>query len=363
MDISLQTQVSDIRVIDEERNYWFIRTYGGKIYNYFRENNFIGLGFNNVPYNYIKEAKPINEIVNGDEVSYVDFAAFNRLQKFINDNTAYIKGEATKWANQLIDFEHEIKIGDLVIIPNENSQDLSIGIVESETYVVDVQSTFKFNDKFEPYPEKRRKIKWLKEIPKGEFRGGLNSMFFSRTAVKNVTDFSDVIEGNLSSLYIKDEHIYLSIKIDQDEEINAFDLQRFLESLTYLYKEFCSVHGIEDNEELFIKIKVQSKGSALLKGLGYAALFSVAMIIVMSNNSNIELDLKNMKVKGGSEGFLKSLTDFRDANEIRDERKAEKALERQKELLKFKDSIEKLHAKPVSDSVTREQDTIDTRKK
>ena len=137
MDISLQTEISQVRVIDEKRNYWFIRTYGGRLFDYFRENNFIGLGFNSVPYSYIKEAKPKTETINGVETSVVDLATFTRLQKFISDNTPYKKGEATKWANQLIDFEHEIKVGDLVIIPSEKSDDLLFGIVEGETHLVD----------------------------------------------------------------------------------------------------------------------------------------------------------------------------------------------------------------------------------
>jgi hypothetical protein len=369
MDISLQEEINQVRVVDIKRNYWFIRTYGGSLYNYFLDHNFIGLGFNSVPYKYIKEAKQTDE------------AAFNRLQIFIDNNTEYKKGEATKWANQLIYFEHELQIDDIVIIPSEHSDYLSVGIVESETYIAKVNETFKFDDKFESYPEKRRRVKWLKTIPKLEFRGALNSMFFSRTAIKNVNDFSEAIEGNLSSLYIKDDHIYLSIKIDQDEEINAFEFQRFLESLTYLYKELCIDNGIKENEELYIKIKVQSKGGVFLKGLGVVALFSLAGILSLSSNSQVIENLEKVgkpmglltlaaivalsdnnkikielgkwgKIEGHSDGFLKSLGNFLDGSQ-----------KRKIELTKFTDSVEKLKANQVIDSVTKEEDQAPNGKK
>jgi hypothetical protein len=381
MDITLQTEIAQVRTVDTERNYWFIRTYGGRLYDYFRENGFVGIGFNQVPHNYIEEAKP--QEINGrqlETMSANDFAAYIRLQKFIENNTEYKNGEATKWANQLISFQHEIKMDDIVIIPSESSNYLSIGVVTSDVKVVDVKGTFVFNDKNEPYPEKRRKIDWLKEIPKEQFRGNLNGMFFSRTALKNVNNFSEVIEGNLSSLYRKDDNIYLAIKIDQDEEINAFEFQRFLESLTYLYKEFCIDNGIEDNEELYIKIKVQSKGGVFLKGIGIAALFSIAgilalstntevidnltkigsttgllslaAIIALSDNSKIKIELgKWGKVEGHSAGLLNSISNFLD-----------KSQKRKIEMMKFTESVKKLKAKPIDDNSTDQTSTEENQK-
>lgn len=348
MDISLQKEIEQVRIVEANRSYWFIRSYGGELYDYFLDNNFVGLGFNQIPYQYIKEAK------------WNDEATYNRLQTYISNSTEYKKGEATKWANQLISFDKEIKLDDIVIVPSRASDYLAVGIVESETYVTKVQHTFKFGDKLEPYPEKRRKIKWLKQIPKDDFRGELKGMFASHSAVSNANRFSEIIEGNLSTLYIKNEHIYLTIKIDQDEEINAFELQRFLEGLTYLYKELCIDHGVEENEELYIKIKVQSKGGMFLKALGYGALISIAGIIALSDNSKVKIELGNWgKLEGESVGFLKSWTNFLDANEVRDEHKAEAAQKRKMELLKFTESIEKLKAKPVNNSISKEQDKVD----
>jgi len=369
MDISVQEEISQVRVVEAERSYWFIRTYSGELYNYFYENSFVGLGLNHIPYKYIEEA-------NAD-----DTATFSRLQTYIANSTEYKKGEATKWAKQLISFDHEIKVDDIVIIPSKSSEYLAFGLVESETYVTKDLGTFKFGDKIEQYPEKRKRIKWLKEIPKYGFRGELKAMFSTHNAVTDVNRFSEIIEGNLSTLYIKDKQIYLSIKIDQDEEINAFELQRFLEGLTYLYKEYCRDYGIQDNEDLFIKIKVQSKGGVFLKGIGIAALVSIAGIIhlasdpevikalaeiegttglltiaavlALSDSTKVKIELGKLgKVEGQSAGLLKSLSNFLDSSQ-----------KRKIELMKFTQSIEKLKAKPIDNSVTKEQDQIDSPEK
>ncbi|MEX8548576.1 MAG: hypothetical protein V5804_13315, partial [Mucilaginibacter sp.] len=125
----------------------------------------------------------------------------------------------------------------------------------------------------------------------------------------------------------------------------------FISSLTYLYKEFCLEYGIEENEELFIKIKVQSKGGMFLRGLGIAAVVSIAGILSLSDNTNVKLELGNLKVQGSSSGLIKTYSNFLDASQ-----------KRQIELQKFLDSRKKLDAKPVKDSVTKEQDTVDSNK-
>ncbi|MEX8549365.1 MAG: hypothetical protein V5804_17320, partial [Mucilaginibacter sp.] len=219
MEISLQQEINKVRVVNSERRYWFLRTYSGELYNYFLENNFVGLGFNNVPYQYIEEAQISDE------------ATLNRLQKYIDSNSEYKKGEATKWAKQLVTFNHLVKVDDIVIIPSKSSDDLSFGIIESDTFFVKTEKTFLFNERYEPYPEKRKKVKWIKTITKLELRGELKNMFTSRGALSSADTYSEVIEGNLSTVYIKNDVGYLTIKVDEDEEINAFALQEFLSSL------------------------------------------------------------------------------------------------------------------------------------
>lgn len=335
MDIYLEQVLEDVRVVDSRRDYWFLRTYSGQLYDYFKENNHVGLGLNHVPYQYIKEG------------SKSDRPAFERLQKYIESNTNLAKGEVTKWSNQLLTFEHNIAIGDIVIIPSKNSELYSFGIIESETYVSSNPGTFQYGEKYEPYPEKRKKVKWLKEIAKEDLQGDLRALSSTQQALTSAYKFSETIEGHLSTLYIKEGKIFLTIKIDQDEDINAFELNRFLESLTYFYKEFSKEYGIEDNEDLYIKIKLQSPGKIALKAVKNAAIIGIVGVMLLSNSNKTEIGFLGAELKNESDGFLASISDFLDRNQ-----------QREIEYIKFQDSIERLKVKPVQDSISAEADSI-----
>ena len=329
-----------IPTIDENKQYWFIRTYSGEIFRDYYENNYVGLGVNTIPQSLIKSA------------DYSNPSTLKNLHTFIDKNTSYKNGAATKIARELISFEHEVKIGDTVVIPSRNSYELAIGTVESDVYLVDIKGTFAFRNQREPYPEKRRRIKWEKIVLRESLNGDLRGLTSSHHGLTKANNYADIIEGTIDSLYIKKEHAYFTLKINQDEDINAFVLNRFLTGLTYFYQEYCSESGLAVDEELMIKIKLQSRGKVAMRALGIAGLLGVATMVALSNNNEVKVDLKNMKVEGKSDGLLKSLTDFLDKKQERKIRYEE-----------FKDSMENLKAMRYDDSLKSEKVSDNTQTK
>ena len=329
---------SEIPRISPEKKYWFIRTYAGETFDHYFDNGYVGIGVNNVPQSYIEDTR------NGEK------KAFLQLQSFIDNNTLYKRGSATKMARDLMSFNHEIKEGDTVIIPSTNSHELALGTVESDVYIVkDDKSTFKFKNRFESYPEKRRKISWDKKIYRDELNGELRSLISSHHGLTNATEYADIIQSVLGSLYVKGDLTYYSLKINQNEDINAFVLSRFLDGLTYFYQEFTMHSGEEIDEALMIKIRVQSRGKLAMKGLKYAGVVALAALVTFCNNNSVDIEMENVKAKFKNDGFLKTYTDFLDAKQ-----------EREIRLMQFKDSLEQLKAlrydkslKSVKDSSNR----------
>lgn len=322
MQITLERQLEKVKIVDENKRYWFIRTFAGEAFNFYLDEEYVGLGLNNVPLKYIREAK------------IDDDPTFNILYNFINKNTDYQKGEATKWAKQLIDFTNNVRIGDTVIMPSKSSDMLAFGIVTSEIYIKENPGKITHNGELLILPEKRRSVKWNKVIRREDLKGELRSLLSSHQGITNADDYAYIIEGAQESIFINKEHIYLVLNVGTNEEINAFELQRFLSGLTYFYKEFCIDNGLGDNEELSIKIKLQSEGKAYLKAAKYAGVLGLALVIMLCNNPHVEFEMDNIKFKAGSDGGLKSVTEFLD-----------KKQERELKLIKFKDSIDKLKAK------------------
>ncbi len=321
MEISFEGQNRRIHEVPAERKYWFIRTYGGEAYNSYLKGGYVGVGYNDVPFRYIQKA------------TFDEPSSMEALTRYLQNRKDTNPRRISRIANQLVSFNNEVSIGDCVIIPSRNSDILALGTIESDTFLVDKPGTINVNGQIIELPEKRRKVKWQKSIQKDDPRNDIKAVTASHYGITNVSFYSDTIEAIVSSLYIKDQQACLVIQIDQDEEINAFELNRFLSDLTYFYHEFCSENGTLLDEDLRIKIKLQSAGKMLLKAGGYVGILGLATMISLSNNNKLKVDAKNFKVEGSSDGLLKSITDFFDRNEERRERAA-----------RFDDSIKNLKA-------------------
>jgi len=335
MNFSIDKVVENIRVVDKQRNYWFIRTYGGTLYDDFFDRSFVGIGFNSIPMSLIKRATN-----KGDGNT-------EPLKTAIQTAYELKLGEVTKAANQLIDFHQNVKIGDMIIMPSENSEEFAFGLIEGDIYQSESKGTFKFRDGFEPFPEKRRKVKWLKTLNKSDLNGDFRNLIMSRSAITDANNYRDVIEGYLSSVYIREDKLYLTIQIEQEEDINAFAFSEFLSCLTYFYAEFCKENGEEYNEELFLKIKVQSKGKVALQCLSIAGGLAIAGLFAFSDDSEVKMELMGNKIEGKSTGFLKSLSGFLDASQ-----------ERKHKEERFQDSIRRLKATTIQEPIQKNEESV-----
>ncbi|MEH6536639.1 MAG: hypothetical protein V7719_09615 [Psychroserpens sp.] len=309
MEFDIEKSIEKVRVVDENRRYWFIRTYGGATYTDFIEHNYVGIGFNDVPQKYIENCKGRND------------SDIKNLREYIESKYSYRNGTTSKWINQLIDFQHTIKEGDIVVIPDRNSDQFTVGVVESDVYVVEDNRAFLHNKNYEPYPEKRRKIKWQRNIIGSDTRE-LKGLTNSRQAISRADNYADIIEGFVSSVYIREDQMHLVLKINQHEDINAFDLNDMLSGVTYFYNEFCKEYGIPENRDLTIKIQVQSEGNARVKGYFKKGIFGVMIITALTANGEFTMDpaTGEFSFKTGDgivSSILEPITDFLNAKQER----------------------------------------------
>lgn len=335
MELELIQNEEEVRKVSIERNYWFVRTFTGELYEDFVENNFIGFGINDIRLSELAESRL------DDENSVA------RIRNRLSESKTYNLKEALKWAKQLITFYSEMKIGDIVLIPDKNSSELSIGEIISEPFEEEVNRTVNFKDNYIAYPNKRRSIDWKVRKSRSGFNSDLGTTFFTRLAITKINDLKEIIEGQISSLFLIGDTSHLVISIKQDEDINAVDLNNFLSSMIFFYKDINSVYNIDASDDLYIKIKVQSKGKIALKATQIMGVLGLATIFALSNNPQIKLQLTDtIKFEGSSDGLLQSWSDF--LNE---------KLERKKKYLQFLDSTEKLKASAKNESL--EEDVTD----
>ncbi len=320
----LEKEIENIPVINEDKRYWFIRTYGGETFENYYDNKYVGLGINNVPVNLIKDARvivkspasfteednayEILEDTKGNDVME-NRSAFIRLWEHINQNTSYHFGEATKAAVQLVNFENNIKIGDTVIIPSKNSSQIAIGTIESDVFSVRTPATFYFKNETHQYPIRRRRVKWERLIDKKDLQGDFRGIT-SRQGLTNIDYFKDIIDGTSKGLYIRNAHAYLTLKINQDQEINAFVLNRFLSGLTYFYQEFCKESGREIDENLTIKIRLQSKGKMGIIGTIVVGVAGISGMLHLGNRPDVRMEMGTYHSINASDSYMDFYNQF-----------------------------------------------------
>lgn len=268
-----QNEALEIREIPNKRRYWFVRTFGGALFEYYYSSKKVGILGNDVPLVLIKNAPHDN-------------VTFSSLQNYIFTNIyPENTGEATKLANQLIDFYHHVKVDDIVMMPSVDSDFIAFGRVTSKMKERDKPfGTFMYKETQYDYPTKYHEIEWLTIKRKRDVLGDMRPLFSTYMGITNADKYGEFIESSISTFFTKEEYYYFSMFVDlnDDEELNAFELHRYLEAVIKLYKHYCVANDIEDNEELYLKIKIQSQGNNILKWLKTAGGIGIASMLAMS---------------------------------------------------------------------------------
>lgn len=226
----------NIPIINKDRRYWLVRTDSGTLWEQFKSEDFIGINWN-------------------------EFSDIELLEKCKTDKS--LEAEIKKEIQQIYDVEHggrilnqinrfvfDLNIGDIVMIPSQNSSIISFGEVTSDVYKYELTDEDIDNEYCDFI--KRRDIKWLRDISKKDLDPMLFKMLQAHQTISNADSYAHEIDRALELLYIKDKKVHLTIMVKTQGEIKGKDLYA-LQKLVY------DCIGV-DEESLDMKINVQSPG-------------------------------------------------------------------------------------------------------
>ena len=117
------------------------------------------------------------------------------------------KGQIANGAGMLYRFIHELLIGDYVVFPSKTDRKINIGTVESDYF---------FDDNDGEYVQ-RRKVKWLKHIPRLNFSQGALYEVGSAMSFFSVKNYADEFLSALD----KDFNKIISSDDVEDESVGA----------------------------------------------------------------------------------------------------------------------------------------------
>ena len=166
-------------VIDTKRRYWFVRTESGKYYDEFILDEFIAIGWNEIPC--VSETNKEEDVVQLIKKYYPEVA------------------QPTRPINQIRRFCEEMKHGDIVIIPKKGAAVLAFGIITSDVIVRELTEDELLDDSC-PYI-RSRSVNWIKGIPKYRIDPQLYQFLRNQHAISVADAYAPFIDRIMNSFY------------------------------------------------------------------------------------------------------------------------------------------------------------------
>lgn len=268
----LDSILDEVPTIKSDRKYWFVRTNGGEYYDSFIKGGYIAIGYNEISLSAIQVAK------NNDS------AGIENLTLKIKETYKEEESRPGHVASQLVRFAYQIKKGDIVLIPNENSHTIHFGeIASTPTDIVRAP-----NDKC-PY-QKRKRVKWIKSVRRNKLDADFYKLMFSHQTITDASDYAGFIDRTLNSLFIKGDETHLVLDVNTTDEINAKSLFSFGNALN-LTEELCSDESI-DNPDFNVKLNVQSPGTIEITAVVALGVIALGLILVTISGGGLTFKYK-----------------------------------------------------------------------
>lgn len=272
--------------VPEDIHYWIIRTNGGEYYEDFTLHEYISISWDYVSLSilYTKDDDEIKRLI---EV-YEKMSTLPEDSDDESDGTA--KGKITAILNKINRFVFEIDKGDIILIPSKNSDRIAIAKVIGDVYEAEnyVESYLQANPTTEIVPcpyRKRRKIKILKTITKGQMDIYLAKGFNSQHALSSMDEYAPYINRTIYGIYSRGDELHTTLHAGHP---NGLTLKELVEFSTQLEKTASSIaQQCEipfDSSQVEVKLNIHSPGLIELIGSISSAGIVLSLLIFTVNN-------------------------------------------------------------------------------
>lgn len=279
MDTEINNKQSlKIDILNNNMNYWFLRTNGGNWYDefYYEEQISINqprLDIDSIDKLSSKEEliKALTEVNDQKRKNILDknkkLQEESRLSnKELEEKIAeecLTKRSISMEASRLYNFMFAMKINDYVMIPSKSSNEFRIGIVASNVKRHNVETLSKIRNRSLNDKGKRkyyvsnntiyREVIWLKAIKKKDIDAVILSVLHMHQTIFSLDEFKTKLNMLISPMYIQDNKLHMNIRVNREEGIDNDLWLEFHKTIQDIEKET----EYKANE---IKVDVQSPG-------------------------------------------------------------------------------------------------------
>lgn len=304
MEISNFGQV--LPIISMDKNYWLIRTQGGKYYNDYRAKGIIAINWDNVSIDDINELSR-DDLAHKIKMEYPE------------------KKKPGRAAGQLNTFVNGIKKGDTVVITSYSSNKFSIGeVLEDTCFTEEIDSSLlDENTRICPF-HKRRKVRWIKEVHKWDVEMSMFKLLqHAQNTISDANDYANTIESMIHDFYIRGDEAELVLRVRKEGNIpwdSFISMGKEISDLLREFNDFSNTISV-NIEELDTKININSPGKFKLTG-PVIAVSALGLILVAITGGGISVPLPEVLGGGNFDIQMNSLlgevTEFLDHRQARD---------------------------------------------
>ena len=296
----LDLLIQAIQTVSSTKNYWLIRTQSGSLYETFIDNNYISLGHKEVSIEFLKAQRNVYKT----NESLVIKEIRQKIQTYhALDEKPLDKRKISLIASQIVRFAYDIKIGDVIIIPSFNSDNVSFGIIESEQWAYSDYNNDKDNSLL------KRPVRWIKEVRRRELDPYLYRMFTAHHAVNKVNDYAEIIERSVNDLFILEDEAHFVINVGSDTIAakNLFGLgASLMEILDEISEKF--VLGIS-SDDLEVTININSPGKIDIKSKVKKTTVVFGLILLLCGGGYEAADGTKLATDG-LPGIIKTIDEY-----------------------------------------------------
>lgn len=262
--------------IEEGTNYWIVRAEGGKYLTDFERRGFVSIGH---------DAVTVQMVTGGK--SPADLEQFPQIRPiFVREYPDESKQTTTLRANQLEKFIFSMQIGDIVVVPGENSDFYAIGVIVSDAfdYQGDIQQELDEEGPHLNYQlsrhKKRRNVLWIKEVPRRSLPKGVLMALTAQQAIMNIPDGHGEINELISPVLVDTAGVRAIFETDATTGLNVQQLQglaQILETASPDQNDLVHV-DFERNSPLVIKFLTDPSNQKLLLQLLQTVIGSITAL-------------------------------------------------------------------------------------
>ena len=287
LEIEALLKEAAIPIINNDVNYWFVRTSGGENFENFYFGEYIAIGW--------------------DKIN--DISAINETdQEHLKEHIEKLYPEDTKpgsTASQIIRFVSEMKCGDYVLIPGTNCDRIAFGIITSDVYIYEPTEKDKFDALFDGYEIeflKRRKVKWITPSPfeRSELDPLLIPIIYSYGTIINANPYQTFINRTIYDLYYHNGELHSIFYISRKDNISMYEFQNFINNIFSSMDTYSDISGFDiDKQELSIKASINSPGPVEIITAATSAFIFLAGLSLFLNGANVKLTYNILNIASG----------------------------------------------------------------